>query len=149
MGFTIDDSSMTNLQIKISGIPQDTELFTELHNTLAKYMEPYVPMREGMLAHNIEVTPEHVRYASKYAHYQYTGIVYGPNIPIMQDGMIVGWFSQPGITKHPTGAALTYNPELHPLATHHWDQAMLRDRKDELIADLTTQILRRLKMNNG
>ena len=145
----IDMGVIIELQEEIANLPRDTELMTELHTLLAKYMEPYVPMQEGILAHNLEIDAEKVRYASPYAHYQYTGIVYGPNIPIMQDGVIVGWFSPPGMTKYPTGRPLTYSTEHHPLATHHWDAAMMRDKKDEFAADVSTVIIERLRGLHG
>ena len=45
-----------------------------------------------------------VVYPGPYAHYQYVGEVYGPNIPRKDDnGNIIGWYSPPGKKKHPTG----------------------------------------------
>lgn len=114
-----------------------------VHNTLAKMCDPYVPMDEGVLAQTVEITPQSVHYLVPYAHYMYVGEVYGPNIPIKDElGEIVGWFSIPGRTKTPTGRAITYSTERHPLATKEWDKAMLRDRRDEF----TQQIKQILEM---
>lgn len=125
-------------------INNDTKIKT--HNLFAKLINPYVPMDEGNLSQNLEITPKYVRYNSVYAHYQYMGIVYAPNYPIMENGVIVGWRSPPGKgTKHPTDRKLGtpgelkdkagnviwefgYNPR-HPLATSHWDKVAMQTKK--------------------
>ena len=87
-------------------------------------------------------TPEYAQYGgpeAPYAHYQYTGIVYGPNIPIIENGVIVGWWSPPN--KQPTGAQINYSTEKHPQATHDWEEAMLRDKRKPLMKDLSTIII--------
>lgn len=137
MGVTIDDTVMVNLQLNIQNIPQNAEMMTEIHQTLAAYLNPYVPARTGMLSTNTRVTPQYVEYISPYAHYMYEGVVYGPNIPIMENGVIVGWFSQPGVSKQPTGRQINYSHEMHDRATHHWEQAMIAERGTEFLADVT------------
>ena len=70
--------------------------------------EPLVPMLNGQLRRSATF-PEGVyggvlEYNTPYAHYQYVGEVYGPNIPRKDDnGNIIGWYSPPGKKKHPTG----------------------------------------------
>ena len=83
------------------------------------------------------------RRRTPYAHYQFEGIVYGPNIPIIENGVIVGWFSPPN--KQPTGASIQYSTEKHPQATHHWHEAMMRDRRDEFTQDIKDIIVGNLK----
>ena len=102
-----------------------------IHNQLAKMCDPYVPMQEGTLAQTVQISPSSVTYTQPYARYQYYGEVYGPNIPIVENGEIVGWFSPPGQKKHPTGRYMTHSTEKHPLASSFWDKAMLRDHRDE------------------
>ena len=109
----------------------DDETMLQVHNLFAKMCDPYVPMDEGILAQSLDITSEGVTYKQPYAHYQYTGLVYGPNIPIMENGIIVGWFSRPGQTKTPTGEYLNYSKEKHPLASSEWDKAMMRDKGNE------------------
>lgn len=82
--------------------------------------EPLVPLMNGQLRRSATF-PEGVyggvlEYNTPYAHYQYEGIVYGPNIPIRDaGGNITGWYSPP--SKHPTGRPLTY----HTAGTgDHW-----------------------------
>lgn len=135
MGMKVqDDRIITELTTKITNVPNDKDMLTEIHNVYATYMNPYVPMDEGVLAMNINVLSDGVYYNSPYAHYQFEGVVYGPNIPIFENGVIVGWWSRPN--KQPTGASLTYSTEKHPQATHHWNEAMLKDKSAEFTADV-------------
>lgn len=70
--------------------------------------EPLVPLLNGQLRRSANF-PEGVyggvlEYKTPYAHYQYVGEIYGPNIPRKDDnGNIVGWYSPKGKAKHPTG----------------------------------------------
>lgn len=102
--------------------------------TAARFMDPYVPADNLVLAQNVTITADadvgHVTYNSPYAHYQWEGEVYGPNYPIMDGGEIMGFYSPPH--KTPTGRRLEYNTFRHPLATDHWDKAMMVARKDDL-----------------
>lgn len=144
MGMYIDnDTVLLKLRYDIANIPNNETTMTQCHNTLAIYMGPYVPMKEGILAGSTQVTSEYVRYATPYAHYQFEGIVYGPNIPIIENGVIVGWWSPPN--KQPTGENLQYSTEAHPQATHHWHEAMMRDRQDEFTQDIKDIIVGNLK----
>lgn len=144
----IDDKVLTQLTLKVSQIPENTKVMTECHNVFANYMEPYVPMQEGVLAHNVEVTPEYVHYLSPYAHYQWEGLVYGPNIPIFENGVIVGWFSRPN--KQPTGKMINYSTEKHSKATRHWNEAMINEKGKEFKQDITNVITDYLKgLSNG
>lgn len=122
---------------KLSAIENNERILLACHNTLARMCDPYVPMQQGVLAQSIQISKDGVTYTQPYAHYQYVGEVYGPSWPIIQDGVIVGWRSPKGEgTKHPTGGQLSYSKEMHPLATHHWDQAMMRDHGDEFKAEI-------------
>lgn len=99
-----------------------------------RLMDPYVPAKNLVLAQDVRVTADekrgHVTYNSPYAHYQWAGEVYGPNIPIMDGDEVVGFWSPPH--KTPTGRKLEYSTFRHPLATSHWDEAMKVARGDEL-----------------
>ena len=140
--------NVTKIQTKFAGLNNNDDVKTLIHNAFAKELNPYVPMQTGILAQTPIITAEGVMYVQPYAHYQYTGIVYGPNIPIMESGVITGWFSPPGKgSKYPTGRPLTYSTELHPLATHHWDRAMMRDRGKEFTKEIERIIKWWLKRN--
>lgn len=122
----------------------DEKTMLEVHNKFAQFCDPYVPMYEGALAQTTQITPEFVRYTQPYAHYQYVGEVYGPNIPRKdKDGNIVGWFSPPGKTKYPTGRQINYSTEKHPLASKEWDKAMMAARGEEFVKAVKDILVRR------
>lgn len=130
----------------------DESTMIEVHDLLSKMCDPYVPMDEGPLSQHIEITKEGVRYREPYAHYQYIGEVYGPNIPVKdKEGNIIRWFSIPGMKKNPTGRPINYNKEKHALATHHWDEAMIRDKGDVFLKGVQDILIRRAKelLNGG
>ena len=135
MGIKVqNDRIITELTTKITNLPNDKDMLTEIHNVYATYMKPYVPMDEGILMGHVNILPDGVYYLEDYAHYMFEGVVYGPNIPIFENGVIVGWWSRPN--KQPTGASLTYSTEKHPSATHHWNEAMMKDKGVEFTADV-------------
>ena len=113
--------------------------------TAARVMDPYVPADNLVLAQNVSITADadvgHVTYNSPYAHYQWEGEVYGPNYPIKDGGEIMGFYSPPH--KTPTGRRLEYNTFRHPLATDHWDKAMMVARKDDLAITYEEYLKRR------
>lgn len=145
---SLEGLNLRKLSNGISALLDDATM-TEIHNLFAKTIEPWVPFREGVLAQSVEVTAEHVRYPGPYAHYVYTGEIYGPNIPIMQDGVVVGWFSPPGQKKEPTGRAMTYNTELHPLASKEWDKAAMEVKLDEFQRGVKEILERRARQIYG
>lgn len=140
---TVDVNSVA-IENKVQSLIDET-LMLRVHNLLAKMCDPYVPMDEGVLAQTLEITPQYVRYLQPYAHYMYVGAVYGPNIPIIKDGYIVGWFSPPGQPKHPTGKAIQYSAEKHPLASREWDKAMMRDRGDDFTQQVKNLLIQRAR----
>lgn len=86
---------------------------------------PYIPASPNRVLENsaqaaTEIGSGLVIWNTPYAHYQYMGIVYGPNIPVIQDGILMGWFSPPGRPKHPTDRELTYDTAKRPLAGAYW-----------------------------
>lgn len=107
-------------------------------NECRRLMDPYVPANNLILSQNVTVTADndsgYVTYNSPYAHYQYTGEVYGPSIPIYENGEVAGFWSPP--EKYPTGRKLQYNTFRHPLATDHWDKAMMTARSGDLEASV-------------
>ena len=87
--------------------------------------KPYIPASPNRILENsaqaaTEIGSGQVIWNTPYAHYQYMGIVYGPNIPVIQDGILMGWFSPPGRPKHPTDRELTYDTAQNPLAGAYW-----------------------------
>lgn len=100
-------------------------------------MKDYMPFRNGMLEASATIGTVigsgEIRQNLPYAHYQYMGKVYGPNIPITENGIVVGYFSKKNEKKHPTGANLVYNKSKHPLAGPHWFARMAADKKQIIL----------------
>lgn len=78
-----------------------------------------------------------VIYPGPYAHYQYYGEVYGPNIPVFEDdtGEPTRYFSPPGQKKYPTGRKLTYSTDVNPLAGAFWIERIKADHIKDIIQE--------------
>lgn len=98
---------------------------------------PYVPFDEGVLAGSANTATKigsgEVVYDTPYARYLYYGEVYGPNIPITENGIITGYWSPP--EKFPTGEKLKYSTEKNPQAGSHWFERAMADHKDEILKE--------------
>ena len=99
---------------------------------------PYVPASpDRTLEFSAQVSTEigsgMVVWNTPYAHYQYMGIVYGPNIPILdpETGVLMGFFSPPGRPKHPTDRELTYDTSQNPMAGPYWFERAKADHLTE------------------
>lgn len=79
-----------------------------------------------------------------YARYQYYGIVYGPNIPILdkETGVLLGFFSPPGKKKHPTDKKLTYDKAQNPNAGARWFERMKADHGDDIVEEARNYVRR-------
>lgn len=104
--------------------------------------EPYTLKYKGALISSAHQFPApgsgFVKWEGPYAHYQWMGEVYGPNIPIRDEsGNIEGWWSPP--TKYPTGKPLDYSSSQEkngPLAGSHWPERMMAAEGGQLLADV-------------
>lgn len=100
----------------------------------------YVPMRNGVLYNQVvyesDTKSAKITHTAPYAHYQYEGIVYGPNIPIVNGDAVEGYYSPPNRPKRPTVRMLKYSRELHPKASRKWDKAAEPTQKPKLIKAL-------------
>ena len=119
-----------NVGIKIdtSRIDRNTREAQKLLNEqIVADCDPLVPFRQGPLRQPIY--PEGIyggviEYDEPYAHYQYMGIIYGPNIPITDSaGNITGYYSPP--KKYPTGRPIQYHT--HGTTDHWFERAKERN----------------------
>ena len=112
-----------------------------VRNRIIKYM----PYRAGVLSSKLTriKSETEIEVAGPYAHYQYIGEVWGPNIPIVQNGVIVGWRSPP--IKYPTGRKIQYNtgPHGNPLAGPFWDKRLMAAEGNVMCEDLQRFVDRR------
>lgn len=107
----------------------------------ARFMDPYVPADNLVLAQGIEITADEnkgeIHYVSPYAHYQWEGELYVD--PKTGKGAFYDgeqFWSRPDVAKVPSGKPLHYSDFRHPLATSHWEEAMMTARKDDLVKSL-------------
>ena len=103
------------------------------------YAVPYCPFDTGILATSPYAATVYgsgvVIYPGPYAHYQYYGEVYGPNIWNGDQHVKNApspWFSPAGQKKHPTGRALQYDRSTNPLAGSFWINRMKADRARDI-----------------
>ena len=110
----------------------------------AEHMDKYVPFREGGLAYDTRrIESNKIIYNAPYAHYMYEGLVMGPNIPIKENEIIVGWYSPKGKPKHYTGKSIKYNQDGgHPYAGPHWDKRMWSAEKEEVLEEVQKYVNR-------
>ncbi len=95
--------------------------------------DPLIPFQQGALRNSVNfpsgIYGGEIEYNTPYAHYQYEGKVYGPNIPIRDaEGNITGWYSPP--KKQPTGRKMEYHT---PGTGDHWFEKAKEQHKQEWI----------------
>ena len=147
---------MIKLKVKVTGIPRNTADLLRRFNlesggkvqqvidkSVIDHCQPYCPMDSGTLAKSAygatQIGSGKVVYPGPYAHYQYYGEVYGPNIPVFEDGSDTPtrFFSPPGKKKHPTGRELQYKTDVNPLAGSFWFERMKADHLQDIIQEAT------------
>lgn len=96
----------------ISGRYINDRVLLFAHNQLRSIAEPYVPMRDGPLSQNVEVTPKHLRYVSPYASRMYYGI------------------------------GFKFSKDEHPLATAKWDEVAMQMHRDKFIRAVSAYMRR-------
>lgn len=112
-----------------------------IDKTVIDYNHHYAPWDSGTLAKSAygatEIGSGKVVYPGPYAHYQYYGEVYGPNIPVFEgdSGIPTRFFSPPRQKKHPTGRSLNYTTDTNPLAGSFWFERMKADRLQDIIQE--------------
>ena len=119
----------------IFGVGSEVQKFID--DEVIKLMEPYTPMDSGMLMqsphHGTVIGSGKIRYSegTPYAKYLYYGVIYGPNIPIFENGILTGFRSPP--EKKSTGRPIQYSTEKHPQAGKLWFERMKADHKDNIL----------------
>ena len=130
---------MISITARLIDLPDEQKLVEDLglsrmgrvqkviDQSVIDFCQPYVPASpdrtlEFSAQMATQVGSGQVIWDTPYAHYQYMGIVYGPNIPILEPetGILLGWFSPPGRPKHPTGEKLTYDTSQNSMAGPFW-----------------------------
>lgn len=102
-----------------------------LANEMRRLMDPYVPSEQvGILRSSartyVKKHKGYIEYNTPYAHYQYEGILYVSSITGSS-------WAKAGEHKVKTNVKLKQVKTFHPLASAHWDKAMLVARKSDLV----------------
>lgn len=125
-----------NVDIKIdtSRIDKNAKEAQKLLNMqIVADCDPLIPFQQGALRNSVNY-PEgiyggEIEWNTPYAHYQYMGEVYGPNIPIYDgDGHLTGFWSPPN--KKPTGKKLQYHPEGTERGDHWFEKAKAQHKAE-------------------
>lgn len=102
-----------------------------------RYMKPYTPFRTGVMEKSATlgtvIGSGKIVYNSPYARYQYYGVVYGPNIPLYENGELVGFRSPKGKQKHSTNRQMQYSRSRHPQAQRLWFETMKKKHGKAII----------------
>lgn len=114
----------------------DEEARTYLHTRLHAFMSDYVPATEAeSLDQTVEISAECVHYKSPYAHFQWEGKVF-----VDERGST---YARRNASKHATDRDLHYSTDQHPLATAHWEKAMMAAKGDEFCKDIEAYLRRK------
>lgn len=134
---------VTNANVPIEKIRQRLGIGgpvqTLLDRLVVDYSIPYCPFDTGTLSRSPYAVTAfgqgEVIYPGPYAHYQYMGEVYGPNIPIYDsdNGILVQFVSRKGQRKSPTGRKLSHKTTMNPLAGPFWIERMKADRINDIL----------------
>ena len=125
-----------NVDIKIDTKRIDDNVRTAqrlLNEQIVTDCEPLIPFQQGALQGSVNypdgIYGGVIEYNTPYAHYQYEGEIYGPNIPIYDgNGKLTGYFSPP--KKNPTGRPLHYHTDD---TTDHWFEKAKKQHKDDWV----------------
>jgi hypothetical protein len=134
-------SDILNLKWDKNFSDKKTKTFSKVQKFIdsesIRLMTPYVPFKNGILSESAKlgtvIGSGEIHQNMPYAHYMYYGKVYGPNIPIFENGIVIGYFSPKGKAKHLTGKNIEYNTTKHPQAGKMWFERMKADHKDEIL----------------
>lgn len=132
--------SVADVNVDVHGITSraenDPAFWTYAATEWHKLYKKYVPIgNTGLLRSQVHISPKQIEHTVPYAHYQYEGIVYGPNYPIFENGKLAGFYSKG--TKKPTGKRLKYSD---PQASAKWDQAAAPTQLPKLASSLQAYI---------
>lgn len=127
-----DGGISTAIQKKLSYLLDDWEVQEGVTKIVRDAMNQFVPRKTGNLAHDTEIYNDEIIWLAPYAHYQYTGFVYGPNFlvtdadgnPKLDENGEQIWRTPKGTEKYNTGRFLNYHT---PGTGSRWDEALMDD----------------------
>lgn len=132
------DKGEISKMLRRCGASDNGEMQLAVDNAVVRYLHDYWAFDTGLLAESVEGQGTGLlTYFQPYAHYQWMGEVYGPNIPVFEDdsGIPTRFFSPPGQPKHPTGRAIQYKTDKNPLAGAFPLERMKADHMDDILEE--------------
>lgn len=119
------------------GITKGGTVQKRIDAEVIRRMKPYTPARNMVLSRSARkdtvIGSGEIRQNTPYAHYQYMGVVYGPNFPQYdQTGEISGRKSPR--KKYPTSRELVYSTARHAKAGKRWFHRMKADHRKKILA---------------
>ena len=144
------DFTDVNALLEKVGLNRGGRVQRTIDQKVIDYCQPYVPASpdrtlEFSAQLSTEIGSGQVVWSTPYAHYQYMGIVYGPNIPEIdpETGVLLGFWSIPGKKKHPTDKRLTYDQEQDHLAGPYWFERMKADRLNDILEEARKAVMQK------
>lgn len=138
MSVKVKPTSQIKARLGINPGGRIQQFFT---NTCARYMDKYIPYRDGILRNNKVIGNNKITYVSPYAHYLHKGKLYVD--PISGKGAFFspeyGFWSRPNTKKVPTDIPLNYHT---PGTGSHWDKRMWTAEGKDVIKE-TQQYINR------
>ena len=115
------------------GMGNSDALRRHIASEVKRFSDPYVPYQQGLLKNaSIANDGRTITYGAPYAHYHWVGEIYGPNIPLGDEG----FFSRG--PKSPIGRQMNYHGA--PMRGPKWTERAMADRKSDLEQSVKTFI---------
>lgn len=139
----------TALQKKLNALVNDNQTKQGVNQLLAGMIEKYVPKDTGNLRESIDIQPDFIAWRTPYAHYQYEGIVYGPNFRTLnkETGELEWRSPKRGKgNKYPTTRQLGwYSGYTTEGTSSHWVEEMWRNERRVANIRVTNYLKRRAR----
>lgn len=126
--------------VKRLGLDEKGDVQNHFTKIVSHRMTRYMPFRTGALSTKLKriKSPTEIEVQGPYAHYQYEGEIWGPNIPKKENGVIDGYWS-PKI-KYPTGRKLDQSKGKNDRSGSHWEKRVMAEEGKAIVADLQRYI---------
>ncbi len=113
--------------LRSRGMGSDAKTQRFIANEVANLSDDYVPFQSGTLKNTRIIANDgsSITYRGPYAHYHWVGEIYGPNIPLGDEG----FFSR--APKKPTGRQMAYDGG--PMRGPRWTERMMANRRADLM----------------
>lgn len=133
--------------LKDHGLEKDGPVQNYWTSIVNRRITRYMPFKSGVLATKLkfQASPTEIVVLGPYARYQYDGVVMvnartGKG-PALIPG--IGYRYRKGTVLKATSRPLNYDTTKHPLAGDKWDEQLINNEYDAMIADLKNYVRHR------